>query len=180
MAGCAGLPTVAQARRWLLWLLIAALGVYSCSGAVLRMLGPAHWHGSAPAASVPAARAGLAGQPLQAVQALLDGIRRFGDQAHARAHALGVAAHPHRHTGLLHHWHGAGDDSVRLLASEAADPRLDDLKAAAAIGGATQLPAFGAGPTWRAPTRANGAWPQQPARRWRSTDTAPPTEPPIV
>lgn len=180
MAARGGLPMVAPVRQGLLWLLIAALCVYSCSGAVLRMLGPAHWHLSVPAASAPAVRGDLAGQPLRALRTLLAGIRSLGDQAHAQAHALGVAVHPHSHTGLQRHWHGADDDTVRLVTSEAADPRLDDLKAAAAIGAATLLPAFGQGPAWRAPPQANGAWPQQPAQRWRSTDTAPPTEPPIV
>lgn len=168
--------------RWVLWLLIVALGVYACSGAVLRMLGPAHWH--APSRAAPAVVDGRHGDPLRPLRALLAGIHALSDRAHAQAHALGLAPHqhqrPHQHGGLLRHWHGAEDDTVRLAAGEASDPRLADLSAAAAFGSATLLSAVGTGPARPALSRANGRWPPQPALCWRSADAAPPAEPPIA
>jgi hypothetical protein len=53
-----------------------------------------------------------------------------------------------------------------------------DLTAAAAIGGATLLPALGPDCAWRGQALASGAWPEAARQSWRSLRLPPPTEPP--
>jgi hypothetical protein len=91
-----------------------------------------------------------------------------------------MTAHPHSHGALLRHWHGQDDSTVRVVADEAIDPALADLKAAAAIGGATLLLALAPACAWRLTGLANGRWPVATAALWRSAESIPPAEPPMA
>ncbi|MEK8050161.1 hypothetical protein AACH10_07915 [Ideonella sp. DXS22W] len=173
-------------RAALVWCLIGALAVYATSGSLLRMLGPQHWHATPPAGLAAGLSAAarvdgpdLGTQVLRQIGQALAQVQALADAAHARAHALGAASHGHSHIGLLRHWHGADDDSVRVLGAQAQDPALADLTAGAALGSATLL--LGTGPQGLgAPARAEaGAWPAVAAAAWVDADLAPPAEPPI-
>lgn len=169
------------ARFWLVWLLISALCIYAASGSVLRMMGPKHWHAGAVSAVQPARSADLATLLFGRIVQVLADAQALADAAHARAHVAGAAPHHHSHSGLLRHWHSQHDDSVRVLdASDAVDPELADLKAAAAMGGATLLLALGPDMAWRPTMSGNGAWPASHPAAWLSADLSPPAEPPIA
>lgn len=168
-----------QTRRCMIWGLIAALCIYAMSGSLLRIVGPQHWHAMA-AQAAPAAASEAGDSALAPLRRWLSGIRSLSDDLHARAHAMGMTAHPHNHSALLRHWHGQDDNTVRVVADEAIDPALADLKAAAAIGGATLLLALAPACAWRLPGLANGRWPVASATRWRSAESIPPAEPPMA
>lgn len=168
-----------RVRRCLVWCLVAALLVYSMSGCLLRVVGPRHWHadGASPA---PVASSGAGLDALTQVKRWLSGIRSLSDELHVKAHALGIAPHHHTHSAVLRHWHAQEDNSVRLVVDDAVDPELADLKAAAAMGGATLLMALAPMTAWRVPASPNGGWPVSCASRWRSAELPLPSEPPAV
>ncbi|MDT7835824.1 hypothetical protein [Aquabacterium sp. OR-4] len=193
----------------LLCLLVAALWVYACSAATLRVVGPAHWHApAAQGAGVWQSGAQALAPAFSSLQGWLGQIRALSDRAHDSAHALGLAvqghghahgktpaqatstnasasasAPTHAHAGVLRHWHEADDRSVRAVGpspSPAAATTLADLEAAAAIGAATLLPALGPCCLWPPGSLANGRWPASQAAPWRSALPLPPIDPPIA
>lgn len=167
-------------ERRLIWVLIVSLAVYALSGGILRTAGPKHWHAASTALPAAANAPGLLSPVVQQAQKWLGQVQALADAAHARAHALGVAPHQHSHSAVLRHWHDPADDTVRLLADEAVSPELADLKAAAALGGATLTLALATLDGWRLAKGPNGRWPQAKVPRWGSALTPPPIDPPIA
>ena len=163
----------------MIWLLISALCIYSASASLLRTLGPQHWHAATESRTQVPVAADLSGAVFKQLRRLASGVHALSNTLHARAHALGMTPHPHSHGALLRHWHEPGDDSVRLVNSVAMDPELADLKASAAMGGATLLLALGPDNAWQLPAAVRGAWPVTLATPWRNAELAPSAEPPI-
>lgn len=167
-------------RRPLIWVLILALAIYALSGGILRTVGPKHWHAGASMPPQIAKAAGAFDPVLLQASRWFASLQALADAAHARAHALGAAPHHHSHSAVLRHWHDPADDSVQWLGDQAANPELADLKAAAAIGGATLILALATHEAWRLLARANGRWPHATVPSWHSVSSPPPIEPPIA
>ena len=170
---------LAPARRptlkVLAWLLLFALALQGCAGALVQVLGPTHTHRAA-------ADAQRAVEHQPATAAWLDSLLawRASQLQHLQATSVfkHAAAQPaaHQHGDLERHHHGVGDTTVVALDGAASDAASD----------AGHGPAGGSAPPW-GPMAAHslvpallpgGSWPGTPAWAWSSAARKLPERPP--
>ncbi|MET0209097.1 MAG: hypothetical protein ABW220_08640 [Burkholderiaceae bacterium] len=185
---------LAQAKAWVIWLLIAALGVYGLSSTLLQVLGPAHRH---VAVSKIAASPGLLAPVIGAVQGwygrlqaqtLLKHDRQRMPSGDRFVRVVGsgeplIAPHdesvPHTHDGFQRHHHDHDDPTVIALDGPAAVHAMVEGASTTAVFGSAMLPMLPIDPVslpMAAP--AAGDWPASAVPRWLSACPVPLERPP--
>lgn len=168
-------PASRPTLKVLAWLLLFAIALQGCAGALVQVLGPTHTHRAAADAARTVEHQPARGDWLDSLLAWrasqLQHLQATGVFRHAAAQPAA-----HEHGDLERHHHGVGDATVVALDGAATDAASD----------AGHGPAGGSAPPW-GPMAAHslvpallpgGPWPGTPAWAWSSAARKLPERPP--
>ncbi len=157
------LPGHALLRHALLCLLLLGVLLHGQAGVLRQLLGAAHWHRQAVAATSPS------------LPGWLDQLQAWRQQMQARGPLVGGHAEPdHHHNGSERHHHDHDATVVALeTAGDSADPLADTL-----AGSLLQPLGLAAAPRWPATAVARPGWPPTATTAWRDAGRRLPERPP--